>query len=117
MENEKVKARISEMLVANYQQQAREAAQQGDWVRVDQVVAQAKEVAKDDAWMRQSLKMLEKYSRQRQREQFSKEALYSADKMNKRLVSGDESRVSYSMDIETQKAAYLRRKTERGKRM
>ena len=29
------------MLVANYQQQAREAAQQGDWVRVDQVVAQA----------------------------------------------------------------------------
>lgn len=117
LENEKVKARISEILVANYQQQAREAAQQGDWVRVDQVVAQAKEVAKDDAWMRQSLKMLEKYSRQRQREQFSKEALYSADKMNKRLVSDDESRVSYSMDIETQKAAYLRRKTERGKRM
>ena len=117
VENEKVKTRISEMLVANYQQQAREAAQQGDWVRVDQVVAQAKEVAKDDAWMRQSLKKLEKYSRQRQREQFSKEALYSADKMNKRLVSDDESRVSYSMDIEAQKAAYLRRKTERGKRM
>ena len=28
-------------------------------MRVDQVVAQAKEVAKDDAWMRQSLKILE----------------------------------------------------------
>ena len=117
MENEKVKTRISEMLVANYQQQAREAAQRGDWIRVDQVVAQAKEVAKDDAWMRQSLQMLEKYSRQRQREQFSKEALYSADKMNKRLVADDESRVSYSMNIEAEKAAYLRRKMERGKRM
>ncbi len=117
LEDEKVKSRIAEMLVASYQQEAREAAQTGDWERVDRLVAQAKVVAKDDAWMRQSLQMLEKYSRQRQREQFSKEALYSADKMNKRLVSDDESRVSYSMNIEAEKAAYLRRKTERGKRM
>ena len=59
VENEKVKTRISEMLVANYQEQAREAAQRGDWERVDQIVAQAKQVAKDDRWMRQTLNMLE----------------------------------------------------------
>jgi hypothetical protein len=49
--------------------------------------------------------------------QFSKEALYSADKMGKRLIARDEISASYSVDIEAQKAAYLRRKTERGKRM
>lgn len=117
LEDEKVKTRISEILVATYQQEAREAAQRGDWERVDRIVAQAKVAAKDDLWMQSSLISLEKYSRRRQREQFSKEALYSADKMNKRLVADDESRVSYSMNIEAEKAAYLRRKTERGKRM
>ena len=117
VENEKVKTRISEMLVANYQEQAREAAQRGDWERVDQIVAQAKQVAKDDRWMRQTLKMLEKYSRRRQKEQFRKEALYSSDRMNKRLIGEDESHIAYSVDFESQKAAYLRRKTERGKKM
>ena len=100
VENEKVKTRISEMLVANYQEQAREAAQRGDWERVDQIVAQAKQVAKDDRWMRQTLNMLEKYSRRRQREQFRKEALYSSDRMNKRLIGEDESHIAYSVDFE-----------------
>ena len=67
--------------------------------------------------MKESLQSLEKYSRRRQTMQFSKEALYSADKMGKRLVARDELSASYSADIEAQKAAYLRRKTERGKRM
>ena len=96
---------------------AREAAQRGDWDRVDRVVARAKIVARDNVWMKQSLEALEKYSRKRQTQQFSKEALYSADKMNKRLVADDESSISYSQSVEAEKAAYLRRKMERGKRM
>lgn len=116
-ENEKVKSRISELLVAQYQQEAREAAQQGNWPRVDEIVAKAKFAAKDDEWMKQSLKALEQYSQRRQTQQFSKEALYSADRMNKRLVSDDETHASYSLGVEAEKAAYLRRKTERGKRM
>jgi len=116
-EDEKVKSRIAEMLVASYQQEAREAAQSGDWERVDRIVAQAKLTAKDDLWMQRSLSSLEKYSRQRQREQFSKEAMYSSDKMNKRLVAGDEMNMSYSHASELRKAPYLRRKTERGKQM
>ena len=105
------------MLVASYQQEAREAAQAGDWERVDSIVARAKIIAKDDLWMQNSIASLEKYSRRRQREQFSKEALYSSDRMNKRLVADDEAHVSYSIGSELRKASYLRRKTERGKRM
>jgi Ca-activated chloride channel family protein len=117
MENEKVISRASELLVASYQREAREAAQAGDWIRVDQIIAQAKIVAKDDQWMQTLIASLEKYSRRRQREQFSKEAIYSSEKMNKRLVAEDESRIMYSIDREIGKAAYLRRKTERGKRL
>ena len=116
-ENERVKDRGSELEVAGYQEEAREAAQRGDWDRVDRVVARAKVVARDNVWMKQSLEALEKYSRKRQTQQFSKEALYSADKMNKRLVADDESSIAYSQSIEAEKAAYLRRKMERGKRM
>ena len=116
-ENERVKDRVSELEVAGYQEEAREAARRGDWDRVDRVVARAKIVARDNVWMKQSLKALEKYSRKRQTQQFSKEALYSADKMNKRLVADDESSIAYSQNIEAEKAAYLRRKMERGKRM
>ena len=61
-----------------------EAAQQVDWERVDSIVARAKIVAKNDLWMQNSLASLEKYCRRRQREQFSKEAMYSADRMSKR---------------------------------
>ena len=116
-ENERVKDRVSELEVAGYQEEAREAARRGDWDRVDRVVARAKIVARDNVWMKQSLKALEKYSRKRQTQQFSKEALYSADKMNKRLVADDESSIAYSQSIAAEKAAYLRRKMERGKRM
>ena len=117
IEDEKVKSRIAEIMVANYQQEAREAAQRGDWERVDRIVAQAKHAAKDDLWMKKSLESLGRYAHRRQREQFSKEALYSADRMNKRLLANDEIAASYDINLESQKAAYLRRKTERGKRM
>ena len=116
-EDEKVKSRISEILVATFQRQARDAAQQGDWERVERIIAEAKSAANDDLWMKKSLQSLEKYSRRRQTTQFSKEALYSADRMGKRLIARDEISASYSEDIEAQKAAYLRRKTERGKKM
>ena len=103
---------LKSLQLPHINEEAREAAQTGDWERVDRIVAK-KVVAKDDAWMRQSLQMLEKYSRQRQREQFSKEALYSADKMNKRLVSDDESRVSYSMNIEAESCIFKKKNRAR----
>ncbi len=104
------------MLVAYYQRESADAAR-GDWPRVERIVAEAKLASQDNEWMQQSLAELEKYAHRKQREQFAKEARYSARAMSKRMVSADEMDLSYSLDLESEKAAYLRRKTENGKTM
>ena len=116
-EDEKVRRRVGELLVAYYQRESADAARVGDWPRVERIVAEAKLASQDNEWMQQSLAELEKYAHRKQREQFAKEARYSARVMSKRMVSADEMDLSYSLDLESEKAAYLRRKTERGKRM
>ena len=42
--------------------------------------------------------------------------MYSSEKMQKRMVSNDELNMSYDYNIENEKASYLRRKIERGKK-
>ncbi len=116
-EDEKVRRRVGELLVAYYQRESADAARVGDWPRVERIVAEAKLASQDNEWMQQSLAELEKYAHRKQREQFAKEARYSARTMSKRMVSADEMDLNYSLDLESEKAAYLRRKTERGKRM
>ena len=116
-EDEKVRRRVGELLVAYYQRESADAARVGDWPRVERIVAEAKLASQDNEWMQRSLAELEKYAHRKQREQFAKEARYSARAMSKRMVSADEMNLSYSLDLESEKAAYLRRKKERGKRM
>jgi Ca-activated chloride channel family protein len=117
VEDEKVRARMVELLVADLQREARDAARRHDWNRVESIIVQARNVAKDNEWMKHSLDALEKHARQRRQEQFSKEAVYSSDRLHKRLMAADEEFASYSAAQELEKAAYLRRKTERGKGM
>lgn len=116
-DDEKVQQRLGELLVAYFQRQAGAAAQVGDWDRVAMIMQDAKDASHGNEWVKRSLNELDKYAHMRQRDQFRKEALYSADRMNKRMVSSDELNVDYNVDFEAQKLAYLRRKTERGKRM
>ena len=116
-EDKKVKTRISEVIVSSYQQEAKEAAKQNDWSRVDRIISEAKKFAADDPWMSQSLHSLEKYSKRRQQDHFTKAAMYSSDRMNKRLVALDEHEGSFDSFSESRKVSYLRRKIERGKKM
>jgi len=116
-EDEKVRRRIGELLVAYYQREAANAARVGDWPGVERIVAEAKLASQNNEWMQQSLLELEKYAHRKQQDQFAKEASYSASRMSKRMVSEDEMNLRYSQNFESQKAAYLRRKTERGKRL
>ena len=53
----------------------------------------------------------------RERNAFSKEAMYSADKFRSRLSSSIENSREYRLDEENMKPMYLRRKEQRGKRM
>ena len=116
-EDKKVKTRISEVIVSSYQQEAKEAAKQNDWSRVDRIISEAKKIAADDPWMSQSLHSLEKYSKRRQQDHFTKAAMYSSDRMNKRLVALNEHEGSFDSLSESGKISYLRRKIERGKKM
>ena len=115
-EDEKVRLRITEINVARFQERAREAARSGDWALTDFFINEARREAKGNEWLNSVIDRLEVYAKDRQRENFSKEALYSSDKMNKRLVSNDELDMHYSIGLESSKNAYLRRKVERGKR-
>ena len=115
-EDEKVKLRISEILIAKIQERARVAAQMGDWNTVSHLLNEARKQAKDNEWLNSVIDSIEVYAKNRQQQQFTKEAMYSSEKMQKRMVSNDELNMSYNYDVENEKASYLRRKIERGKR-
>ena len=117
-ENDEVKKRVDELLVADLQERAREASLRGDWNRVEQIIMKGRKIARDNEWLQNSLRELQVYATRRQRDEFSKEAFYSSDKMNRRLSSHSEmSSNSYDVSDEYDKKAYLRRKIARGKRM
>ena len=79
---------------------------------------EGRKIARDNEWLQNSLSELQVYATRRQRDEFSKEAFYSSDKMNRRLSSHSEmSSNSYDVSDEYDKKAYLRRKIARGKRM
>ena len=115
-EDEKVSLRTSEILVAKIQERARVAAQRGDWDTVTHLLEEARREAKDNEWLNSVINSIEVYAQNKQQQKFTKEAMYSSEKMQKRMVSNDELNMSYNYDIENEKAAYLRRKIERGKR-
>lgn len=115
-EDEKVRLRISEIMVAKIQERARVAAQQGDWNTVHHLLNEARKEAKGNEWLNSVINSIEVYAKKKQQQQFSKEAMYSSEKMQKRMVSNDELNMSYDYNIENEKASYLRRKIERGKK-
>ena len=110
-----VKARDSELKAARYQELARIAARQRDWVRVERLLGRIKLEAVNNPWLNATITELERYAAQRETESFSKEAFYKSQKMRSRLAVSNES-VSYSMSAESLKPSFLRRKLEEGKR-
>ena len=61
-ENEKVRIRITEINVARFQEQAREAARIGDWAMTDFYISEARKEAKDHEWLNSVLDSLEVYA-------------------------------------------------------
>ncbi len=112
-----IKTRIQELKAASLQDIAREAADRGDWGAVEYSIQQAEEEASDNAWIKENLNSLRRYAALRERNAFSKEAMYSADKYRSRLASSVENSQEYSIGKESMKPMYLRRKEQRGKRM
>ena len=108
---------LQEVRVAELQQELRIAALNGDWGLVDELMRRAEQEARDNAWVRASLKPLRRYAREQDRQRMSKEAFYSARKMMQRLAEKDEDTSQYLEAEEAKKAAFLRKKMEQGKRL
>ncbi len=110
-EDELVRRRVNELVVAGMQQTAREGARRGDWNAVNLVLAEARQMAADNPWLESVVEELEGLARQRDEMMFAKEAMYSSRRMRSRLASHAEVVDPARMDGPD----YLRRKRAQGK--
>jgi Ca-activated chloride channel family protein len=109
-EDELVVRRAAEMDAAKLQEQARAAAQRDDWAGVDAALDKVRALGADNRWISGVVAELSSLSQVRDRALFSKEASYSAQRMQTRMTARNES-------DEPSPAAplYLRRKSSQGK--
>ena len=111
--DEVVQTRLLELEAARLQREARRAARQRDWRRVDALLLEARQKAGDNDWIKDSLDSLERYATQREMESFAKEAMYKSEKMSSRKVARNE---SFDPSMDSTMASYLQRKSEQGKK-
>ena len=109
--------RLGELRAAELTEKARLAARAGDWRTVDRLLDLATREAVDNPWLQGAVEALKKYAARRELEALSKEAAYQARTMRTRLADASEVAGSYVEGVESEKAAYLRRKMEKGRRM
>jgi len=110
-----VRARLTEVEAARLQEQARLAAQRGDWHTVDRLIGEAEALAGENEWVRSSLSTLRGYAMRRETMMFAKEARYKAQSMRSRMVDRFEG-AAYSPASEAAAPRFLRRKLEQGRK-
>jgi len=108
--------RAGELHAADLQEKARLAAYNGDWNLVETLLAQAEEGAANNPWLKSIVKALRGYAARRETASLSKEAMYASLRIRSRLADVSENAGRYDTGIESEKARYLRRKREQGKR-
>jgi Ca-activated chloride channel family protein len=112
-EDERVARRVSEVRFAVFQRDAAAAARLGDWLRVDAILDEARREARGNAWLEDGLRTLERYASARERERFTKEARFKAERMESRLTAHDEG--AFLAMSESIRPRYLRRRAEEGR--
>ena len=113
--NDLVSTRVAELNAAELQEQARSAAQRGDWEHVQHLLQKLRAEAASSPWLSASIGELEAYASRRESQRFSKEALYKAGAMRSRLAEPNE-RQDWSASMEAVKPSFLRRKIQQGRR-
>jgi Ca-activated chloride channel family protein len=107
--------RFGEIEAADIQKEARKAVLQRDWVRVEGLLRDIEARAHDNPWLMQTLDVLRELLSKRDHEKLEKELMYSAHSMKWRLSEVDE--VNYRTPAEEiEKMAFLRRKSDQGRR-
>lgn len=108
-----VQQRLDELEAGRLLEQAREAARQGDWQAIEQLLAEARRRYADNPWVQQVLETMAELARQKDEARFAKEALFSSARMHSRLAAKEE--VMQSLLDEAQAPSFLRRKAAQGK--
>jgi N-methylhydantoinase A/oxoprolinase/acetone carboxylase beta subunit len=93
-------------------EQARTAAEAGDWDRVQALIDSAGRRFGDQPWVKEVLASLEQIAEQRDQARFGKESMYSAMKMRSRVASKDEGQ--YNSVQEAVMPRFLRRDGSQG---
>ena len=114
--DESVVQRFIEVEAADIQRLAYQAVRRNDWVALAQMVEDLENRALQNPWLTKSVNLLKSLVEKRDHDRLSKELSYSAHSMKNRLSEYDEKHYSSSVD-ELEKAAFLRRKFNQGKRL
>ena len=109
-----VVTRQAELAAGKLLEQARAAAEHGDWNTVERLLAEARQRFANQPWVIEVLESMAELARSMDTARFRKEALYSSRKMNSRISAKDEE-FSMSLAEEAVKSSFLRRKTAQGK--
>ena len=115
-ENELVRQRVLELRSADFQRRAAEAARVENWGEVDRLLLQAESEAGDNPWVAEVLVVLRRIAALRESRTFRKRARYSEAQFERRIADKKERLFGSAGEFEDQKAVYLRRKREQGKR-
>ena len=109
-----VVTRQAELAAGKLLEQARAAAEHGDWNTVERLLAEARQRFANQPWVIEVLESMAELARSMDTARFRKEALYSSRKMSSRISAKDED-ISMSLAEESAAPSFLRRKTAQGK--
>ncbi len=114
-EDELVGRRFIDVEAAEIKRQAYRAAGMRQWARLSQLLDQLEAIANDNPWLSETVVVLRRLLEERDHARLEKELMYSSHSLSARLTELDES-ISFSQRGELEKAAFLRRKTQQGRR-
>ncbi len=108
-----VVARRAELDAGRLLEQARQAAECGDWGAIERLLAVARQRFADQPWLIEVLANMAEIAKSMDAARFKKEALYASRKMGSRISAKEE----MMMDLADEALApsFLRRKTAQGK--
>jgi len=113
MDDPLVRSRLTELEAGKFLDQARAAAEYGDWDAIQKMIAEAQKRFADHPWVMEVLSEMADLAKAMDGARFRKEALYSSGKMSRRLSAKEE--MLANLASESSSASYLRRKKAQGK--
>lgn len=107
-----VRQRLNELEAAKLLEQARAAAQRGDWRAIERMLDEARQRFADNPWVQQVLANMVDLARVQDQAGFSKEAMFSTRRMRSRLSAKEE---MTNLHMDAMAPSFLRRKSAQGK--